>query len=226
VIVGPSDEPYVITVGVSVEGGGNRQQSAIHPVGDPDQHYGDVDDGEFRRGPIAAVWSGPEQQIEVSIVTVVMENDEGDAGAFREEVETVVSAAIAVVTLFNPTAGAVGAALKGVIQDLAVWVIGSSDDEIGTAVTIITPEFLKRYPTFSTQLLVETRRVLVPFGFGQVVEKEVVDETTLEHHFRSRHRERGEYVVTYKIEADHEPVTQPSLSVDFDIGNAVLVVAV
>lgn len=198
-IVGPSDEPYVITVGVSVEGGGNRQQSAIHPVGDPDQHYGDVDDGEFRRGPIAAVWSGPEQQIEVSIVTVVMENDEGDAGAFREEVETVVSAAIAVVTLFNPTAGAVGAALKGVIQDLAVWVIGSSDDEIGT---------------------------LVPFGFGQVVEKEVVDETTLEHHFRSRHRERGEYVVTYKIEADHEPVTQPSLSVDFDIGNAVLVVAV
>lgn len=206
-VFGPSDEPYVITVSVDIVGGQNVERSELHPVGDPDQHYGDVDDGEFRRGPIAAVWAGPEPAEELSIVTVVMEHDEGDPKAYEEEVGTIVSLAAAVAAYFNI---AIGAAIKAFAEDVILWVIDSGDDMIGTEVVTITPEWIRRYPhQYPVRQFSDTRTVLKPVGLFQYVEEEVVDNTDLDFQFISRHTDRGEYAVTYKVTADNDPVRQP-----------------
>jgi len=204
-IIGSSDEPYVITSGVFIEGGENKIQSEIHPVGDPDQHYGDVDSGEFRVGPIAACWSGLAQ--EVSIVSVVMENDEGDPEAFREEIETAVAAAAAVALFF-------GYSVPESLQDFAVdgllWLIGSGDDEIGTDIAVLTAGKLRRLANTPT-LKHQDKRTVVKFSgfFSDIPEvEEVIDQTNLDRHFITNHTSSGKYVVTYKVTANKAPIGQ------------------
>ncbi|MFP3914025.1 MAG: hypothetical protein ACLFWM_04055 [Actinomycetota bacterium] len=221
-ILGPSDEPYVITVAVSIdEDGENVERSELHPVGDPDNRYGDVDDGEYRKGPIAACWAGTLPSQELSIVTVVMENDEGDPEAYRQEVETLVNVAAAIAAYFNI---AIGAAIKALAADLILWLIDSGDDEIGTDIAIITPEWLRRYPhEYPVRKFTGTRTELVPVGFFQWEEQEIEDVTDLDYQFITRHEERGRYVVTYKVDADRDPLTRPQTLTD--IGERPILVA-
>lgn len=204
-IFGPSDEPYVITAAVSVDNGENTVRSELHPVGDPDQRYGDVDDGEWRTGPTAAVWAGTLPEIEVSVVTTVMEHDEGDKDAYREEVEAIVAAAAAVAAAYGVP---VPAAVKDLAADLIIWVLGSGDDVIGTETVILAPEWLRRFADLPTRTFRGTRTVLRPVGPFQVTEETITDETDLEHHTASRHTDRGKYVVTYKISADQEALPE------------------
>lgn len=212
-IFGGSDEPYVITVAVSVEAGENAERSETHPVGDPDKHYGDVDDGEWRNGPIAACWSGPAQNLDISLVSVAMERDEGDPDAYEEEIRNLVNLAAAVAAYFNI---AIGAAIKAFAEDLLKWVIDSGDDEIGTAVEIIAPDRLKLLARNPTQLLKRTRTVRRPIGPFTFVEEEVEDKTTLEYHFFTHHDDMGEYFATFKVVADKEPINRPEISRSFN----------
>ena len=218
-IFGASDEPYVITVVVSVENGANNERSETHPVGDPDQHYDDVDDGEWHRGPIAACWEGPQQRIELSLVSVVMENDEGDPDAYEDQIRNIVNLAAAIAAYFNI---AVGAAIKAVAEDVIKWVIDSGDDEIGTAVEIVDPDRLKLLATLPTRQLKKTRTVTRPTGPFTFVAEEVEDQTDLEYHFVTHHDDSGEYFATFKIVADKEPVVRPQNSLEFVGGNQVV----
>jgi hypothetical protein len=221
-IFGPSDEPYVITSSVNVVNGENVVRTERHPIGDPDEHYGDVDSGEFRKGPVAACWTGSLPSAELSILTVVMENDEGDPDAYKEEVETIVDAAAAIAAFFNIT---VAAALKAFAADVILWLIGSGDDEIGTEVVVITPEWVRRYPhTFPVRKFSDTRTVRRPVNLFQWIEEEIVDNTDLDYQFISRHTERGEYVVTYKMIADKKPLTPANL-ISIDSDREILVVS-
>ena len=200
----PSDEPYVITVSVSTEGGTNVERSELHPFGDPDKRYGDVDDGESRKGPIAVCWAGVEPVREISIVTSVIEHDEGDQDAYRDEIETVVNAIAEIAILY-------GVSIPESIQSLAVdvftWLSGSSDDEIGTQVVILTPAWIRRWAALPTRKFSEKRIVKKPKGFMTYVEEEVTDNTDIDFHFASRHTKDGEYVVLYRVSADKEPLT-------------------
>lgn len=210
--LGPSDEPYVITVVVSVENGNNVERSETHPVGDTDRHYGDVDDGEWRNGPIAACWSGPLPTIDLSLVSVAMEHDEGDPDAYEDEIRNIVNLAAAIAAYFNI---AIGAVVKAVAEDLIKWVIDSEDDEIGTAVEIIAPDRLKLLAANSTLMLKQTREVLRPTGPFTFLKEEVEDQTTLEYHFFTHHDARGEYFATFKVVSDKDPVFEPDTTVDY-----------
>ncbi len=204
IIIGPSDEPYVITVAVHVENGENVQRSELHPVGDPDKHYDDLDDGESRVGPIAAVWYGKSN--EVSLIVVVMEHDEGDQSYYRDEIELAIKSASYLALLLGIK---IPDFIQGLIADLLVWLIDSEDDEIGTYVEVISPEWLRRYANQATFKYVNYRDVFKPvnpFGFEKV---RIEDNTNLDYHFVTKHDSSGEYYITFKVKADRLPVDIP-----------------
>lgn len=203
-LVGPSDETYVITSVVSIENGQNVIRQTMHPVGDPDQHYDDVDDGETRNGPVAAVWQGPQRDSEISVITVVMEHDEGKPNAYAEEIAAVLEV-IVILGGWNPAALATQAIVA--LAALALnWVLDSDDDMLGTDVTVLSREQLGYYGQAPLSSLVETREIFTPlFPFGYQVE-EVTDETGLEYHFAARTSDGARYVTTYKVTASNPPL--------------------
>jgi hypothetical protein len=212
----------VITGSVDIVDGENVVRSEHHPIGDPDGHHGDVDSGESRGGPIAACWTGTLPSAEISILTVVMEHDEGDPDAYKEEVETIVDAAAAIAAFFNIKVAVV---LKAFAAEVILWVIDSDDDQIGTHVVTITPEWVKRYPhTYPIRKFTDKRIVRKPQGWFQWVEEEVVDRTDLDYQFVSRHTDRGNYVVTYKMTADKEPLTEPAILTNINLDQELFVV--
>lgn len=206
IIVGPSDEPYIVTVAVTIEAGDNKTRNELHPVGDPDKHYDGVDDGDSRHGPIAAVWSGLLPAHPISLVTVVMEHDEGDPNAFKEEIATVVGAAAAVAASFGLLVPALVIALAGLVIN---WLIGSADDVLGTGITVITPEGLKLKVTHPTQEIVKERLIVKPLGFGWLETELVEDHTGLQCHAEVRIKGDAEYFVAYEYSANQAPLQPP-----------------
>ncbi len=205
-IFGRSDETYVITAAVSIENGQNVIRDEMHPIGVPSKHYDDVDDGESRIGPIAAVWNGPEPTAEISLVTVVMEHDEGDPDFYRDEIATIVGGAVATAAVLGLI---IPAAIIAVIGLTINWLVDSDDDVLGTGVTIISPSNMKNVSTHPTRELVKDREVLVPLQFGAFQVQTVTDETGLQHHFAEHIDDDAEYFVTYKYTADQEPIDPP-----------------
>lgn len=220
-LTGPSDEPYVITVAFNIEDSQDPPQGLIHPVGDPDQNYGGVDSHTWRTGPIATIWSGPEPEAEISIVTVVMEHDEGDHDAYKEQVEAVVELAALIAAYFNVP---LGAAIKAFGDDLILWVLDSDDDEIGTAYTAVTPEWLKRWAAVSPIQFFQKYLAVKAVAPWQWTLAEAVDNTDIDHHFLSRHTDDGHYVVLYRVRADQDPVTPPQFPVDVRLNQEIFVV--
>ena len=207
-IFGPSDEPYVITVAVHVdENGHNVERVEKHPAGDPDERYGNVDSGNWRRGPYAACWSGTAK--EVSIVTVVMEHDEGDPDAYKKEIQVIVSLAVA-IALANGVP--IHDSLKILLASFLTWLIGSGDDEVGTEIVILDPSWLKLGAAADKPTYSASRQIRVPIGFMGFREETVIDETDIPYSFTSHHDDEGEYVVCYRITADRDPVNRPIVS--------------
>lgn len=205
-LFGASDETYVINVAVSIENGQNVTREELHPVGVGSKHYSDFDDGEFRAGPVASVWNGPEPELEVSLVTVVMEHDEGDPDFYKEEIATIVGAAAAVAGAFGLIVPAILIAVAGLVVN---WLIDSDDDILGTSVKVISPNTIKLVSTFPLKTLTIERQVLVPIGFGVFIEETVEDNTGLEHHFFEHIDDEADYFMTYKYVADRNPVNPP-----------------
>ncbi|MCG8085874.1 MAG: hypothetical protein JAZ13_09170 [Candidatus Thiodiazotropha taylori] len=212
-----SDEPYVITVALEVLNGENITRSERHPIGFQDGHYNDVDSGEHRDGPNAACWSGELPAIELSLISTVMENDEGDPNAYKEEIEVLVNVAAAIAAAFNI---AVGVAIKAFVEDILLWLVDSGDDELGTDVAIITPDQLRRYPhQYPLRRYSEDREIIRPnpFPWDFPIKETVTDETSLMYHFVTQHEDSGRYVATYKVVADQEPLPDSPFPV-FDAG--------
>lgn len=119
-----SDEPYVITVLVGPNGTKRSSQSPV---------YGDVDSGEVRVGPVSDVWPAGSAQ-DLTLVTTVMENDDGDPSSFRAGIETAVGYAIAAAKLYGIS---IPESVKTYVADFVVWLLGTGDDLIETQTAVL-----------------------------------------------------------------------------------------
>lgn len=138
-----SDEIYVLTSAVHIKPDGtNVVRTERHPIGaNGSGTYGDVDSHETRIGPVAACWSAlvADMQEGMSLTTVIMEHDQGDPDAFRDEVDAAVKLAIAVATYLFPPGGALLALIEasGLITDFFNYLLGTGDDEVGTTTIVL-----------------------------------------------------------------------------------------
>lgn len=118
-----SDEPYVITSAVYDENGKVKTQTQKHPVNKG--WYDDVDKKESRYGPIAPIYSGPIR--DVTLITILMERDQGNPNAYRKYVDIVVKAAAAGAMTQGVS---IPASVQGVVGDALNWLFGTGDDVI------------------------------------------------------------------------------------------------
>ncbi len=138
-----SDEIYLITSAVHIDpDGSNIVRTERHPVSGSDTWYGDVDSGEERVGPVAACWFNNADA--VSLTVVVVEHDEGDPDAYKDEIDTWVKAAIAVlITKFPELAWL--ELLSGQITDTINWVLDTGDDPVETQTVVLPRALLELY---------------------------------------------------------------------------------
>ncbi|RWR24277.1 hypothetical protein D8Y24_05610 [Agrococcus lahaulensis] len=181
-----ADEIYVITSAVHVENGENVVRTERHPVADDERWYEDVDSDEARLGPIAACWHGRADT--VSLTAVVMEHDMGDPDAYREEIDALVKAALAVLAYFYPPA-ALAQLLSSTITDAVNWLLDTADDPIETQTVVHSSGMLEALSTsYRGTYLGEGQR-----------------HTGLEYHFLTNHAGGGaRYVLGFEVLRDPE----------------------
>jgi hypothetical protein len=200
-----SDEPYLMTTFVHVsQDGKNITRTGTHPVGQT--CYEGVDTGNCREGPVAACWSGTPQ--EVSVAAVLMEHDEGDPEAYRDEFELIVKAAVA----YAKSQGIpVPEWAEELIVEGLVWLFGTGDDVIDTQYRVFSEEMLRRLASQSTSVIREKRKIFM-WGTG-LVEKEVV--TTVPAHFELDFSGSGaRYFAGFKVELQRGAFPAPTIPVD------------
>lgn len=139
------DEVYLITSAVHIDADGNNAvRTERHPATQDESWYDDVDSGEERIGPVAAVWQGNSDP--VSVTVVLFEHDQGDPDAYKEEIDTLVKAAIAILTKIYPPA-AVLALVSDTITDGINWLLDTGDDIISTETVVLPRTLLELYST-------------------------------------------------------------------------------
>lgn len=141
-----SDEIYVVTSAVVVApDASNPVRTEKHPL--DRESYGDVDTNDARVGPVAACWGGSSDL--VSLTALVVERDDGDPDAYREDIDTIVKVAVALGILYFGAGGALSpavlAGLTEIIGDLVNWFFGSGDDPIGARTVILSRADLDAY---------------------------------------------------------------------------------
>lgn len=197
-----SDEIYVLTSAFHINDGQNVPSDAVHnPLGYPGGYYGDVDREEHRDGPVTAAWSGNPDTM--SLVVVVMEHDQGDPDAYRDEIDVAVKAAIAVATRFYPPA-AVLALVEEQIGDLINWLFDTGDDIISTQTVVLERADLERYAGESPTYYMGTKRTISVGGGGAPGTVTTAPLTTkLFQHFVTKHVGDGaEYAIGFDIKRD------------------------
>jgi len=204
---GASDEPYVITNTVEIIDGKNVQRDELHPLGLTS--YSSVDPGDFRVGPLAAVWHG--RPTTVSLVCTVMEHDFGDPDRFKDEIALVVAAALAAGQLLlapGVLLTALLAAVAKVIVEAINWLIDTDDDVIETVIQVIEVDDLRRMALNSPRLFVgEREKVILTFPFQTEI---VRDTTEILHHFATQHSGGGgKYNVAFRVKKSNPLVAGP-----------------
>lgn len=138
-----SDEIYLITSAVHIDpNGSNIVRTERHPVAGSDTWYEDVDSGEERVGPVAACWFNNADV--VSLTVVVFEHDEGDPDAYKDEVDALVKAIIAVLSYFYPALAWLEL-VSGQIAGAINWVLGTGDDPVETQTVVLPRALLELY---------------------------------------------------------------------------------
>ena len=132
------DEIYVITSAVSIVDGSNPVRTVHHPVSETQEWYSDIDTGEERIGPVAAVWQGNSDP--VSLTVFVFEHDQGDPDVYKKDIDDFVKAAIATASHWYPPA-LVLEIVHQYIADAINWVLDTGDDLIDTQ-TVVNPRSL------------------------------------------------------------------------------------
>lgn len=197
-----SDEIYIITSAVHIDATSENvvTPAVKHPLAHPGNTYGDVDREEERLGPVGAVWVGNGDP--VSLVVVLMEHDEGDPDAYRDEIEMVVKASIAVISYYYPAA-AVLSLLKDTIVDAVNWLFDTDDDLISTETVVLSRASLEAFAGQSPGYHMGTRRQPILSGGRLVGFNNLPLTTGLFQHFTTKHRGDGsEYVVGFDIVRD------------------------
>ena len=187
-----SNEPYLVTSAIHINNQGeNIIRTEKHPIGNPQGTYGGVDDREFRNGPIAACWFGPAQP--VSLVVVVMENDEGDPNAYKEEIHALLNASGDIFQII--TGDKVPDSIIEALTILINWFVGSGDDIIGSSVYIIDEYGLK------------------VGGMDEINKPVYIDgnkTSSFRYYFLTRNNEHGDYYVFFDVQADKQPIDIPN----------------
>ena len=187
-----SDEIYVITSAVHIQPDGtNVVRTERHPLRENGAGtYGDVDSHETRIGPVASCWSALVDDTDqgMSLTTVVMEHDQGDPDAYRDEVDAAVKLAVGLSIYLFPAGGAILALIEasGLITDFFNSLLGTGDDEIGT-VTIVLGS-LSELENYSRTRLSSFHTV----QGGQQI------NTNLTNHFLAP-VSQNDYVVAYRV---------------------------
>lgn len=184
-----SDEAYFQTFATWWdEAGDNHTDPLQHPV--DTKIYQDVDDGEPRIGPVAAVWQG--SRLPMSLTVVAWEHDYGDPDYYKAEITAIVGAAAALVAYLyapGPLAQALSAALVPLIVDALNWLIDTDDDRIGDP-------FIK---VLDVAEMEEYGRMLpspYPTASGQSI-------ANLQGHFFSSHKSDGaDYAAAFQVDRD------------------------
>lgn len=192
------DEVYLITSAVHIDADGNNiVRTERHPATQDESFYDDVDSGEERIGPVAAVWQGNSDP--VSVTVVVFEHDQGDPDAYKEEIDTLVKAAIAILSKIYPPA-AVLALISDTITDGINWLIDTDDDIISTETVVLPRVLLELYSTQGFHSFHFGQRLDISH-FPQIT---IVPVTThLLYHFITTHRGGGaNYVVGFDVARD------------------------
>jgi hypothetical protein len=195
-IVGASDEVYVITNTVVIVDGQNVVRTESHPLGQG--HYERVDTGNSRLGPLAACFHG--RPTDVSLICTVMEHDEGDPDAFKDEIDLIVTSALGLFEVLAPgnkLAEAL-AAVDKLIVELINWLVDTDDDIVETTTRVIETDELRRIARRTPTLFVgQHLKVTQPFP----LKIETVSETTdILHHFATRHvGGGGRYDVCFRL---------------------------
>ena len=179
------DEIYLITSTVHLDASNTNIVSPPeqHPMGQTEPWYTDVDSDEVRIGPVAACWRGNGDP--VSLTVVLFEHDEGDPNAYKEQIDALLKAAIAIAgSIYNPLWGL--ALFESSIADGINWLLDTGDDMIETQ-TVVNPRILLDY---------YAARYTDPYYAG-------TRETGLLFHFTTTHRGDGAtYVCCFEVERD------------------------
>jgi len=193
-----SDEVYIITSAVHITPDGQNEVETIrHPFQAGESGvYGDVDSGETRVGPVASCWSALVADLDggMSITTNVMEHDEGDPDAYRDEVDKAVKLAIAVASYACPECAPILVLIdaSGLVTDFFNWLLGTGDDVIGTSTVVLEQADLENY----------SRTPLRDYFRNQ-------QPTGLRHHFLASVND-NDYVATFEVTRDpRAPLFEP-----------------
>jgi hypothetical protein len=202
-----SDEAYAVTTVLEVVNGANVVRAEKHPYNQLE--YGDIDTGEWRTGPVAACWSGTAK--EISLITTVMERDQGDPNKYKDEIEVIVSAGTDILDYLKIDTDLLKK-LKDLIVDAINWLLGTGDDLIETQYRIISADDLKLHAAATPHVLIGKRKETVyTFPPGSLSPsfqtKEVTDVTDIPKNFTTVHRGSGAtYVVGYRVSKKTIPV--------------------
>lgn len=191
-----SDEIYFVIS--SVLASTNAVNTLRHPLGH-ENYYGDVDTDEARIGPVAVVWEGNTDV--VSLVVTAFEHDQGDPDIYRDEVDALVKATIAVVSTLYPAA-AVIALFNESIADLINWLLGTGDDLVSVEIVVLPRAVLELYaghgrgPYIAKVKRPSIRNGQIAWGYQSLV-------TDLLYHFTTVHKGGGgHYVACFDVERD------------------------
>lgn len=189
-----SDEIYFVTSAIS--GDTNAVTTMRQPLGH-EKYYGEVDTDEARIGPVATVWEGNSDV--VSLVVTAFERDSGDPDAHRDEVDALVTATIALVPIFYPTA-AVVALFQQTIVDAINWLLGTGDDPMSVETVVLPRGVLELHSGSSRGLYIANVRQ-PKIQNGQIVFQYVPVTTNLMYHFKTTHNGGGgKYVACFDVE--------------------------
>ena len=198
-----ADEIYVITSSVHIaDDGSNIVRPERHPAAQDKRWYEDVDTLEQRLGPVAAVWQGNRDP--VSLVVVVMEHDQGDPDIYKEEVQYLVKALIALASKLYPPA-AILAAFSGTISDALNWCLGTGDDILSTELVVLSRATLEGHAGVSKSFYIGNRKKFTQHMTNPPITTvtNVPFSTDLMYHFFTKHVGGGAtYIVGFDVDRD------------------------
>ena len=196
-----ADEIYVLTSSVHIaDDGSNTVRTERHPAAQDKRWYEDVDNLEQQLGPIAAIWQGNRDP--VSVTVVVMEHDQGDPDIYKEEVEYLVKALIALATKLYPPA-AILSAFSGTITDAINWFLSTGDDIVSTQTVVLPRAMLEAYAGISRSFYIGYRKKFTQHMTNppSTTVTNVPFSTNLMHHFLTTHVGGGAtYIVGFDVD--------------------------
>jgi hypothetical protein len=192
-----SDEIYLITTVIGVDDNGqNVVRTERHPL--TTTCYSDVDRGESRVGPVAAVWQGKNERI--SLMVHCFEHDYGDPNKYKAEIELATRAAVTAAAAygFDPT----NKETLDLLERFANWLFDTEDDAIDTTVHVFHTNEVHGTSLVPLTMLQMKRSMVRMTGMrsNPIQPYTVTDDTNILQNFTMEHKGSGaDYISCYEM---------------------------